>query len=145
VPVVVFSIADKPLLIRAALKAGAAALVPKAESMQELARVIRLVANGIYVNNTQTTAAIDSDIEFKDANLSPREREVLSLYASGLSLKQVASMMGIANGTAKDYIDRVRSKFADIGRPAFNKTELVLRAIEEGLLSERLGLPEDLI
>ena len=143
--VVIFSIADKQHLVRAALKAGAAALVPKAESLAELANSIRMVANGIYVNNTHTTAAIDSDLDFKSAKLSPREREVLSLYASGMPLKQVAYTLGIANGTAKDYIDRVRTKFADIGRPVTNKTELVLLALEAGLIDDRSGFSEDLL
>lgn len=134
--ILIFSIADKRNLIRAAIKAGAAAIVPKAQSMDELASAIRLVANGIYVNNTQTTAAIDSDLEFKEAKLSPREREVLTLYASGLALKQVAFSLNIKMNTAKEHIDRVRSKYADIGRPVSNKTELLLRAIEDGLIDE---------
>jgi DNA-binding NarL/FixJ family response regulator len=134
--ILIFSIADKRNLIRAAIKAGAAAIVPKAQSMDELASAIRLVANGIYVNNTQTTAAIDSDLEFKEAKLSPREREVLTLYASGLALKQVAFSLNIKMNTAKEHIDRVRSKYADIGRPVSSKTELLLRAIEDGLIDE---------
>ena len=113
--VLIYSIADKRSLVRAAIKAGAAAIVPKAQSMDELANAIRLVAAGIYVNNTQTTAAIDSDVEFKEAKLSPREREVLTLYASGMALKQVAFALNIKMNTAKEHIDRVRSKYAYIG------------------------------
>lgn len=134
--VLIYSIADKRGLVRSAIKAGAAAIVPKAQSMDELANTIRLVAAGVYVNNTQTTAAIDSDVEFKEAKLSPREREVLTLYASGMALKQVAFALNIKMNTAKEHIDRVRSKYADIGRPVSSKTELLLRAIEDGLMDE---------
>ena len=134
--VLIYSIADKRSLVRAAIKSGAAAIVPKSQSMDELANAIRLVAAGIYVNNTQTTAAIDSDVEFKEAKLSPREREVLTLYASGMALKQVAFALNIKMNTAKEHIDRVRSKYADIGRPVSSKTELLLRAIEDGLIDE---------
>jgi DNA-binding NarL/FixJ family response regulator len=134
--VLIFSIADKRGLVRAAIKAGAAAIVPKANSMAELASAIRLVADGVYVNNTQTTAAIDSDLDFKEANLSPREREVLTLYASGMALKQVAFTLNIKMNTAKEHIDRVRTKYAYIGRPVSSKTELLLRAIEDGLIDE---------
>ena len=134
--VLIYSIADKRNLVRAAIKAGAAAIVPKSQSMDELANTIRLVAAGVYVNNTQTTAAIDSDVEFKEAKLSPREREVLTLYASGMALKQVAFALNIKMNTAKEHIDRVRSKYADIGRPVSSKTELLLRAIEDGLMDE---------
>ena len=134
--VLIFSIADKRGLVRAAIKAGAAAIVPKANSMAELASAIQLVADGVYVNNTQTTAAIDSDLDFKEANLSPREREVLTLYASGMALKQVAFTLNIKMNTAKEHIDRVRTKYAYIGRPVSSKTELLLRAIEDGLIDE---------
>jgi DNA-binding NarL/FixJ family response regulator len=104
--------------------------------MTELVEAIRMVAAGMLVNNLQTTAAIESDQEFIKANLSPREQEVLSLYASGLALKQVAFSLKITVSTAKEHIDRVRTKYANIGRPAVNKTELLLRAIEDGLIEE---------
>jgi DNA-binding NarL/FixJ family response regulator len=136
ISVLVFSIADNAQLVRAALKAGAAALVPKSHSMSELVEAIRMVAAGMLVNNLQTTAAIDADQEFTSAKLSPREQEVLSLYASGLALKQVAYSLNITVSTAKEHIDRVRNKYATIGRPAVNKTELLLRAIEDGLIEE---------
>lgn len=136
ISVLVFSIADKAQLVRSALKAGAAALVPKSHSMSELVEAIRMVAAGMLVNNLQTTAAIDADQEFTSAKLSPREQEVLSLYASGLALKQVAYTLNITVSTAKEHIDRVRNKYATIGRPAVNKTELLLRAIEDGLIEE---------
>lgn len=134
--VLIFSIADKRTLVRSAIKAGAAAIVPKAQSLAELFETIQLMADGVYVNNTQTTAAIDSDLEFKEAKLSPREREVLTLYASGMALKQVAFTLNIKLNTAKEHIDRVRAKYADIGRPVSSKTELLVRAIEDGLMDE---------
>lgn len=136
IPVLIFSIADKASLVRLALRAGAAALVPKSHSMTELVDAIRMVAAGVMVNNLQTTAAIDADADFKKAKLSPREAEVLSLYASGYALKQVAFALNIKAGTAKEHIDRVRTKYANVGRPAVNKTELLMRAIEDGLIDE---------
>ena len=136
IPVLIFSIADKSLLVRQALKAGAAALVPKSHAMTELVEAIKMVAAGVLVNNLQTTSVIDADAEFKKARLSPREQEVLSLYASGLALKQVAYSLNITVHTAKEHIDRVRTKYANVGRPAVNKTELLMRAIEDGLIEE---------
>lgn len=134
IQVLVYSIGDKARLNQAALKAGAAALVTKSQSMQSLAETIYLVAHGQLVNNLQTTAAIDSDIDFKDAKLSPREREVLSLYASGLSQKQIAFALDIKPSTVKEHIDRVRIKYADVGRPVTDKTAFLKRALEDGLL-----------
>ena len=133
--VLVFSIADKAALVSAALRAGAAGVVKKSQSMVELINNIQLVANGVYVNSPEAAAAIDADSNFKEqANLSPRERQVLALYASGFALKQVAFELGVGYSTVKEHIDRVRSKYSNIGRPAGTKTELYLRAVEDGLI-----------
>jgi DNA-binding NarL/FixJ family response regulator len=133
--VLVFSIADKAALVSAALRAGAAGVVKKSQSMSDLMDNIRLVANGVYVNSPEAAAAIDADSAFKEqANLSPRERQVLALYASGFALKQVAYELGVGYSTVKEHIDRVRSKYSNIGRPAGTKTELYLRAVEDGLI-----------
>lgn len=136
IQVLVYSIGDKSSLIRAAIKAGAAAVVTKSQSMEELAQAIFLVAHGIYINNTQTAAAIDSDVEFKDAKLSPKERDVLGLYASGLTQKQVAFELKIAPSTVKEHIDRVRHKYADVGRPVTDKTDFLKRAVEDGVIED---------
>ena len=133
--VLVFSIADKAALVSAALRAGAAGVVKKSQSMAELIHNIKLVANGVYVNSPEAAAAIDADSTFKEqANLSPRERQVLALYASGFALKQVAFELGVGYSTVKEHIDRVRTKYSNIGRPAGTKTELYLRAVEDGLI-----------
>ena len=133
--VLVFSIADKAALVSAALRAGAAGVVKKSQSMAELMNNIQLVANGVYVNSPEAAAAIDADFNFKEqANLSPRERQVLGLYASGFALKQVAFELGVSYSTVKEHIDRVRSKYSSIGRPAGTKTELYLRAVEDGVI-----------
>jgi DNA-binding NarL/FixJ family response regulator len=135
--VLVFSIADKRQHVRAALLAGAAGLVRKSQSMDELVEAIHQVANGEIVNNAETSAAIDADAAFKEqANLSPREREVLSLYAAGFALKQVATELQISVHTAKEHIDRVRRKYSEVGRSVASKTDLLLRALEDGIIEE---------
>jgi DNA-binding NarL/FixJ family response regulator len=136
--VLIFSIADKPSLMRSAVKAGATAIVPKSQPMAELAEAIRLASQGIIINNSETSALIDADKFFKDANLSTREREVLSLYASGMSLKQVAYQLQIKQSSAKEHIDRVRVKYAKLGREAATKVDLFKRAVEDGILSGEL-------
>ncbi len=133
--VLIFSIADKPALMRAALRAGALAIVPKSQPMSHLADAIKLAAEGAIINNPETSAMIDADANFKEANLSSREREVLSLYASGLSLKQVAFQLEIKQSSAKEHIDRVRVKYAKLGREAGTKVDLYRRAIEDGIIS----------
>ena len=138
IPVIIFSIADKQHLLRAALRAGATGLVSKSRSMDDLFAAIGDVAAGNQINNTQTAAAIDADLDFKEANLSGREQEVLSLYASGLAQKQVAIYLGISPHTVKEHIVRVRRKYESVGRPIENKTDWVRRALEEGLIGGEL-------
>ncbi len=133
--VLIFSIADKANLMRSALRAGAVAIVPKSQSMSALAQSIRLAADGAIINNPETSAMIDADSLFKEASLSAREREVLSLYASGMSLKQVAFQLEIKQSSAKEHIDRVRVKYAKIGREAGTKVDLFRRALEDGIIS----------
>lgn len=133
--VLIFSIADKPSLMRAAVRAGATAIVPKSQPMEALFQAIELASQGAIINNAETTATIDSDAPFKQASLSAREREVLSLYASGMSLKQVAYQLQIKQSSAKEHIDRVRVKYAKLGRQAATKVDLFKRAVEDGIIS----------
>jgi DNA-binding NarL/FixJ family response regulator len=133
--VLIYSIADKPNLMRAAVRAGATAIVPKSENMMTLIEAIRLAARGAIINNAVTSAMIDADQNFKEVSLSAREREVLSLYASGMSLKQVAYALEIKQSSAKEHIDRVRLKYAKLGREAGTKVDLFKRALEDGIIS----------
>ena len=102
--------------------------------MSELIRAIDLASQGVILNNLETVSQIDADVEFKAANLSDREAEVLALYASGMSLKQVAFTLDIKQSSAKQHIDRVRVKYAKLGREATTKIDLHRRAVEDGLL-----------
>lgn len=132
--VLIYSIADKPPLMRSALRAGATAIVSKSKPMATLIEAISLAAQGIIINNAETSALIDADRLFKEVKLSEREKEVLSLYASGMSLKQVAYQLQIKPSSAKEHIDRVRVKYAKLGREAATKVDLFRRAVEDGLL-----------
>ena len=85
----------------------------------------------------ETVAAIDTDQDFK-AKLTEREIEVLRMYASGLTLKQVAYELSLSKYTVKEHIDRVRDKYSQVGRPAPGKSELLIRLIEDGLYGEDL-------
>lgn len=136
--VLIYSIADKPPLMRSALRAGATAIVSKSKPMATLTEAISLAAQGIIINNAETSALIDADRAFKEVKLSDREKEVLSLYASGMSLKQVAFQLQIKPSSAKEHIDRVRVKYAKLGREAATKVDLFRRAVEDGILQGEL-------
>jgi two-component system, NarL family, nitrate/nitrite response regulator NarL len=66
--------------------------------------------------------------------LSQQEEAVLTAYLSGLTMVASARRVGVGLGTAKQYLERVKRKYAAAGRPAYTKLELAQRAVEDGLL-----------
>lgn len=66
--------------------------------------------------------------------LAPREENVLRLVADGLLDKQIARELGIEQSTVKEYLKRIRSRYARVGRPAPSRVHLCRRAMEDGLL-----------
>ncbi|MGO2049473.1 MAG: response regulator transcription factor [Microbacterium sp.] len=133
--VVIHSVADRPAAVREALAAGAAGVVSKSSSLDDVLDAIRTVARGEPLNNVEWASAVEGDREFADAQLSVRERDVLRLYATGLPLKAVADRLGVAYSTAKENITRVRVKYVEVGRPAPTKVDLLRRAMEDGIVA----------
>lgn len=132
--VLVFTTADYPDLVRGAISAGVAGVMRKSARNTELVEAIRLAAEGRTVATTDWAAAIDADPDLGDVDLSPRQREVLELYASGEPAARVASITGLSIETVNAYLTRIRRKYADAGRPAPTKTDLYKRALEDGWL-----------
>jgi len=140
--VVIHSVADRPASVREALVAGAAGVVSKSSTLDDVLEAIHTVARGEALNNVEWASAVDGDREFADAQLSTREREVLRLYAAGLPLKAVAERLGVAYSTAKENITRIRVKYVEVGRPAPTKVDLLRRAMEDGIVAAD-GVPND--
>ncbi|HEU5222584.1 MAG TPA: response regulator transcription factor [Candidatus Lumbricidophila sp.] len=132
--VLVHSVADRVALVREALAAGAAGVIPKSSPTAEVISAIDLVASGTALTNLEWASVVEADPEFAKAQLGRRERDVLHLYASGLPLKVVAMQLGVTYSTAKEYLDRIRLKYIEVGRPAKTKVDLLKRAVEDGIL-----------
>ncbi|WP_165066044.1 response regulator transcription factor [Marisediminicola senii] len=132
--VLIHSIADRVALVREALAAGAAGVIPKSSSTKTVMAAVETVAHGEVLNNLEWATAIDADSDFAKAQLGRREREILHLYASGFPLKLAAQQLGIGYSTAREYLDRIRTKYVEVGRPAPTKVDLLRRAVEDGIL-----------
>ena len=132
--VLVHSIADRAASVREALAAGAAGVIPKSSATKTVMAAVATVARGDVLNNLEWASAIDADRDFAKAQLGRREREILHLYASGLPLKLAAQQLGIGYSTAREYLDRIRVKYVEVGRPAPTKVDLLRRAVEDGIL-----------
>ena len=132
--VLAFTGGDDAILMRAAARSGVLGVVRKSEPTAVLLDAIARAAAGEAIVSTEWAAALDGDPDLADAGLSPREREVLSLYAAGAKAPLVADRTGLSELTVVDYIRRVRSKYERVGRPASTKIDLYKRALEDGIL-----------
>ncbi|QCB49410.1 response regulator transcription factor [Rhodococcus sp. PAMC28707] len=132
--VLVYTGAENPFLVRSAARAGVLGVVRKSEPAAAIVSAIRRAAAGGQVVTTDWAAAIDGDPQLPDVGLSPRQREVLALYASGEKAGRVARLAGLSEQTVNDYLVRIRNKYAQAGRPAPTKTDLYKRAVEDGWL-----------
>ena len=133
VPVLIVSALGDPATIRAALAVGAAGFVSKQAETTELVDAVRATLRGEHYTSSEVAAALLAGGGTSVA-LSDQERRALVLYASGLKMRAVARRMGVTEGTAQEYIKRVRAKYGRAGTPLPTKTDLYLMARREGLV-----------
>lgn len=124
---------------RAALKEGALGFVPMSASLGTLAEALGSAAAGELHLSADLAGILAAASSVPD--LSPRELLALRLYASGLKLSAVARRMGVSPHTAREYLDRVRGKYAQAGREARTRTELYVEAQRDGLLAVPMSWP----
>lgn len=67
--------------------------------------------------------------------LTARERDVLLAWLQCESKQTVAARCHLSPRTVEGYIDRVRRRYAEVGRPAPTKASLVARALQDGLIA----------
>lgn len=134
-PVLVYTSGDRPELIRESARAGAAGMVRKSESPSAIVSAVRTLLRGEVVASADWAAALDVDPTFVCAQLSPREAEVLGLYAAGETAERVATLLYISRETVLDHIRRIRTKYASVERSAPTKVDLYRRAVEDGIVS----------
>jgi DNA-binding NarL/FixJ family response regulator len=132
--VLVLSASDKPLAVRAAIRAGALGYAVKSEPTRQIQTAIREVAAGRDWISPRLAYILATDDAPDKPALSHQERRTLQLYATGMPMKSVARKMTISDETAKQYLGRVREKYARAGRAAPTKLELYHRAVEDGYL-----------
>jgi two-component system nitrate/nitrite response regulator NarL len=132
--VLVLSASDRPLAVRAAMRAGAHGYALKSEQADQIRSAIREVTAGRDWISPRLALIFATDDAVGRPTLSHQERRALQLYATGLPLKSVAKKMAISEETVKQYLGRVRQKYTLAGRAAPTKLELYHRAVEDGHL-----------
>lgn len=132
--VIAFTSGEQPHLIRQASRSGGSAVVRKSAPPELLFHTIRALHGGSEVLDAEWAAALEADRSFVNTLLTPRETEVLTLYAGGESAKRVATMLHIAEDTVVDHVRSIRAKYAQQDRPVKTKIDLFRRAVQDGIL-----------
>jgi DNA-binding NarL/FixJ family response regulator len=130
--VLVLSASDRPVAVRAAMRAGALGYVLKNEPTSQIRAAIMEVAAGRDWISPRLACIFATDDAPDRPALSEQERRALQLYATGMPVKSVARKMAISDETVKQYLQRVRQKYTRAGRAAPTKLELYHRAVEDG-------------
>lgn len=115
------------------VRAGASGYLTKDHDLAVLTEAIRAAAGGQTVHSPELAFAWCRSERPDRPRLSDQERAILLAYASGLTLAAAARQVGIRPATAKGYLDRVKEKYARVGRPTYTKLDLAARVREDGL------------
>jgi DNA-binding NarL/FixJ family response regulator len=99
--------------IREALAAGAAGFVLKDATGAELATAVRGVHEGMTVISP---AAAEALCARSQPELTPRERDVLAMLGAGLSNRDIAARLGLAERTVKVHVGNVLAKLGVLSR-----------------------------
>jgi DNA-binding NarL/FixJ family response regulator len=131
---VVYSHATAYELVLGALEAGAASYVSKTEAKMHLLEGIRAASAGRHYAGPLMTDAIYNDSRVGRPRLAAREKEILIAWFQTDSKDVVARDLRISTSTVRTHLERVRAKYAAVGRAAPTKAALVVRAIQDGII-----------
>src|SRR6266496_1459732 len=123
---------DIPARVLGALRAGASGYILKPFHASELARAVDEVLSGDAAPISPRAAKVllgDPPDQRGGPALSKRELEVLELLVHGHTYADVASALGIAEGTVQTYVKRIYEKL-DVS----TKAEAALLAVARGLV-----------
>lgn len=128
--VIMLSTYEKVADIRRAIDSGAAGYLGKDTSPTALADAIRSAHRGETVLSPSAATQLASRSQTEVSGpLSPRETEVLSLIARGLSNAEVGARLFISEATVKTHLVRIFDKLG-----VSDRTAAVTRALELGML-----------
>ncbi|WP_205711944.1 response regulator transcription factor [Euzebya tangerina] len=106
--VVIVTTFQRPGYLRRALAAGVAGYVLKAAPIEDLVQALRTVRDGGRVIDPELAVqAWEATVELTD-----RERDVLRAVERGLSGREIAADLHLAEGTVRNYLSEACTKLA---------------------------------
>lgn len=112
--------------IHQALAAGALGYIIKGMSHETLVDAVRKVNSGARFLPPPVARSLED--RTPNSDLSPREREVLSLMVHGDSNKEIASKLGITEATVKCHVSVILIRL-----DVHDRTQAVIAALQRGL------------
>lgn len=135
VPVVIISASENPEDVRRALAGGASGYIPKTQAPAVLRSALELVISGnVYVPPqvlpSDGVRARRRGERYREgaARLTPRQHEVLQHMSRGLTNREIARVLGVAEATVKAHLGAIFDAL-DVS----NRTEAALVMRELGL------------
>jgi DNA-binding CsgD family transcriptional regulator len=126
----------RELYVYAALRAGASGFLLKHSTPDELAAAVRIVAAGDALLAPSVTRRLVEDfarvqpvVPITPVHLTPRETDVLRLVARGLSNRQIAGELVLAEQTVKTHVSNILTKL-DLR----DRAQAVVYAYEAGVV-----------
>lgn len=132
--VIVYSMRSDDEIALQCLEIGALSYLTKAEGADHLVQAVKAAARGQSYTPPALAGALAGDRSETRPALSPRETEVLVEWFQSESKEFVAQRLNITLSTVNSHLERIRVKYAAIGRQAPTKAALVARAIQDGLI-----------
>ncbi|MFI5693990.1 response regulator [Kribbella sp. NPDC051586] len=134
--VVMLTTFDLDDYVYAALRAGASGFLLKHSTPDELAAAVRIVAAGDALLAPSVTRRLVEDfaraqpvVPITPVHLTPRETDVLRLVARGLSNRQIADELVLAEQTVKTHVSNILTKL-DLR----DRAQAVVYAYEAGVV-----------
>ncbi len=129
--VIVYSQHVDPTTAARCAAVGAHACLTKREGAERLVPAIRAVAAG----RRYLSPALGGTHQPARPALSPRELEVLRAWFVSPSKHLAAAKLFLSAKTVDTYIQRVRTKYANTGRAAPTKSDLMTRVLDDGFIT----------
>lgn len=142
--VVIVTMFDDPRLVREFLSLGASAYLVKSASLEELLTAVHTAAeNPEESHDANVVLVLPREVLERvergtDDKLSARELEILLLVARGMSNRQIASTLRLAEATVKRHLANLYPKLG-VG----SRVEAIKKALSEGYISTRDVTRED--
>jgi len=124
----------RPPLVQQAIAAGARGFVTKATPLVELRQAVDRVLLGqrYLCSETGTLLADAVQLGPSGAELTERQREIVRMVAQGLSSKQIAHLLGIAEKTVNNHRLQIRERLQ-----LHDVASLTRYAIEQGYVEPK--------